>query len=134
MVDHLAVGKFRPIAVSTQKEFKMTLVQQLQNIIRLFIWSASFFVLTAQAQSNSPETQERASADWTAGEIRKLDKAAGKLTIRHEDIKNLNMPAMTMVFTAKDKTMLEAFNIGDKILFMVVQEQGKLILTDVKPN
>ena len=112
----------------------MTLVQQLQNIIRLFIWSASFFVLTAQAQSNSTETQERASADWTAGEIRKLDKAAGKLTIRHEDIKNLNMPAMTMVFTAKDKTMLEAFNIGDKILFMVVQEQGKLMLTDVKPN
>ena len=112
----------------------MTLVQQLQNIILVFFWTTSFFVLTAQAQSNSTEAQDLASADWTAGEIRKLDKAAGKLTIRHEDIKNLNMPAMTMVFTAKDKTMLEAFNIGDKILFMVVQEQGKLMLTDVKPN
>ena len=112
----------------------MTWIQEFQHIVRLVLLAGSLCALTAQAQMEAVQAQESVSADWTAGEIRKIDKAAGKLTIRHEDIKNLNMPAMTMVFTVKDKAMLDGFNIGNKIQFMVVQSQGHLMLTDLKPN
>ncbi len=40
---------------------------------------------------------------------------------------------MTMVFTAKDKAMLASVKAGDKVKFMVVNEGGKMIVTDIQP-
>ena len=48
------------------------------------------------------------------GEIRKIDKAAGKVTIKHGDIPSIEMPPMTMVFTVKDPTLLDGVKAGDK--------------------
>jgi Cu/Ag efflux protein CusF len=91
-------------------------------------------VMSALAGSNGVMAQgtEATAVAWTAGEIRKIDKDAGKVTIRHEDIKNLNMPAMTMVFTVKNKSLLDGLKVGAKIQFMAVQEQGKLTVTDIR--
>ena len=50
---------------------------------------------------------QAATGDMTDGEVRKVDKEGGKLTLKHADIKSLDMPAMTMVFTVKDKAMLD---------------------------
>lgn len=47
--------------------------------------------------------------------------------------KNLDMPGMTMVFTVRDKGQLAKFKPGDKVKFMVVQEGGKMIVTDIQP-
>ena len=51
------------------------------------------------------------------GEVRKIDKAAGKITIKHGPIKNLDMPPMTMAYPVKDKAMLDQLKPGDKIKF-----------------
>lgn len=67
------------------------------------------------------------------GEVRKVDLEAGKLTIKHGDIKHLDMPGMTMVFTAKDKSLLTGIKPGDKIKFMAVNEGGKMLVTDIQP-
>jgi Cu(I)/Ag(I) efflux system protein CusF len=75
----------------------------------------------------------QAVAPLTEGEVRKVDQEAGKLTIRHGDIKHLDMPAMTMVFTVKDKSMLAAVKPGDKIRFAAVKEGGKLFVTEMQP-
>jgi Cu/Ag efflux protein CusF len=74
-----------------------------------------------------------ASADMTLGEVKKVDPANGKVTIKHGDIKNLDMPGMTMVFTAKDKDLLNTVKAGDKIQFTAVNDGGKLVVTAIQP-
>ena len=69
----------------------------------------------------------------TDGEIRKVDKDAGKVTIKHGDIKNLDMPGMTMIFLAKDKAMLDKVQAGDKVRFAVINDGGKLVVTEIQP-
>lgn len=68
----------------------------------------------------------------TEGDIRKINKDTGKLTIKHGAIKNLNMPPMTMVFTAKDPAMLDKLAVGDKVRFVVVEEAGKMVITELR--
>lgn len=69
----------------------------------------------------------------TDGEIRKVDKSAGKLTIKHGEIKHMDMPPMTMVFYAGDKAMLDQVREGDKVRFLVIQESGKMTVTKIEP-
>lgn len=68
----------------------------------------------------------------TDGEVKKIDMETGKITLKHGDIKHLDMPGMTMVFTAKDKALLTSLKAGDKVKFMVVNDGGKMVLTDVQ--
>ncbi len=75
-----------------------------------------------------------AQAALTAGEITRIDARTGKLTIRHEDIKNLDMPAMTMVFALKNAQKAAAFKPGDKVLFMAEDEGGTLTITHIQPT
>ncbi|HEX4937389.1 MAG TPA: copper-binding protein, partial [Candidatus Kapabacteria bacterium] len=56
-----------------------------------------------------------------------------KITIKHGDIAHLDMPGMTMVFTARNKDMLQNVKAGDKIRLMVVYEGGKMVVTDIQP-
>jgi Cu(I)/Ag(I) efflux system protein CusF len=73
------------------------------------------------------------AGDMTDGEVRKVDIDAGKLTLKHADIKSLDMPAMTMVFVVQDKAMLGKLNTGDKIRFKVINDAGKVTITEIQP-
>jgi Cu(I)/Ag(I) efflux system periplasmic protein CusF len=74
-----------------------------------------------------------ATSHLTDGEVRKIDKEAGKLTLKHAEIKALEMPAMTMVFAVKDKAMLDKLQPGDKVRFAAINDSGKFILTEIEP-
>jgi Cu(I)/Ag(I) efflux system protein CusF len=74
-----------------------------------------------------------ASAEMTDGEVRKIDLEAGKLTLRHAEIKSLDMPPMTMVFVVKDKALLEKLKTGDKVRFKAVNDTGKYTVTEIEP-
>ena len=67
------------------------------------------------------------------GEVRKLDKSAMKITLRHGEIANIGMPPMTMVFQAKDAALLNKVREGDKVRFRVEQQGGAYILTAIEP-
>lgn len=69
----------------------------------------------------------------TDGEVRKIDKEAGKLTIKHGEIKHLEMPPMTMVFVARDKSMLDKVKAGDKVRFVATHENGQMLVTELQP-
>ena len=69
----------------------------------------------------------------TDGEVKKIDADNGKVTLKHGEIKNLDMPGMTMVFTVRDKGQLALLKLGDKVKFVVVQEGGKMVVTDIQP-
>ena len=74
-----------------------------------------------------------AAGDMADGEVLKIDIEAGKITLKHADIKNLDMPAMTMVFVVKDKAMLDTLKSSDKVKFKAINEGGKFTVTDIRP-
>ena len=73
-----------------------------------------------------------AQAPLVQGEVRKLDAAAGLIVLRHGDIPNLAMPAMTMGFDVADKKMLEGLKVGDKVRFQAEMVKGKATVTELK--
>ena len=73
------------------------------------------------------------AADMTEGEIRKVDKDAKKLTIKHGEIMNLDMPPMTMVFQVKDASVLDKLKSGDKVRFAVEKAASGFVVTDIRP-
>ncbi len=86
----------------------------------------------AQATVDHSKMTMPKTAAMTDGEVRKIDKDAGKITLKHGEIKQLDMPPMTMVFTAKDKALLDAVKIGDKVKFMAVNDNGMMVVTDIQ--
>jgi Cu/Ag efflux protein CusF len=71
-------------------------------------------------------------ATWTGGEIKKIDTAQSKLTIKHDEIKHLDMPSMTMVFFVPDAKTLEGLKKGDKKQFDFADMNGRLVVKQVK--
>ena len=69
----------------------------------------------------------------TAAEVRRVDTAQNRITLRHEEIKNLEMPAMTMVFRVKDAELLDRFKVGDKVKFAATEEKGVYFATRIEP-
>lgn len=66
-------------------------------------------------------------------EVRKVDKDARKITLKHGEIKNLDMPPMTMVFQVKDPAMLEKVKKGDKVKFTADKVNGAYTVTSIEP-
>ena len=96
---------------------------------------------SAQAQSDAsdhashyPATTASANAapTPTEGEVRKIDKEQGKVTLKHGPIENLGMPGMTMVFKAADPKMLDALKTGDKVKFAADNVNGALTITAIE--
>jgi len=72
------------------------------------------------------------AADMTEGEIRKVDKDAKKLTIKHGEIKNLDMPGMTMVFQVKEPALLDKVKVGDKVKFRAEKAGSGYVVTVIE--
>ena len=87
----------------------------------------------AHAAMDHSKMESAQAPAMTDGEIKKIDQTNGKVTIKHGYIKHLDMPGMTMVFTAKDKSLLTGIKSGDKVKFMVINEGGKMVVTDIQP-
>ena len=68
----------------------------------------------------------------TDGEIRKVDRSAKKLTIKHAAMPSLEMPAMTMVFQVKDSAMLNGLKPGDKVKFDAQKLGGAFTVTKIE--
>ncbi len=88
----------------------------------------------SHAEEKSSSTQVTAvGGEMTDGEIRKVDKEAKKITIKHGEIKSLDMPPMTMVFQVKDVVMLDQVKTGDKVKFSAEKSGGAIVITKIEP-
>ncbi|RDI25141.1 copper-binding protein [Pseudacidovorax intermedius] len=67
------------------------------------------------------------------GEVRRVDAAQGRITLRHGDIPNLDMGAMTMVFRVHDAAMLKDLKAGDKVRFTAQMVDGQLTVMSLMP-
>ncbi|WP_075792624.1 copper-binding protein [Massilia putida] len=83
----------------------------------------------AFAQAAMPAATQDDAAPLSVGEVKKVDKDTGKLTIRHGPLKNLDMPGMTMAFKVSDPAMLDKAKAGDPIRFHVERVNGTLTVT-----
>lgn len=112
------------------------------HMARATLFAALAFSLTAaqagdhMAGHNMPSApamapsagSESEGVALTEGVIRKVDASAKKITIKHDEIKNLEMPGMTMVFQVKDESMLSAVKAGDKVRFRAEKQSGALVV------
>jgi Cu(I)/Ag(I) efflux system periplasmic protein CusF len=81
----------------------------------------------AVAASSARPAREMAEA-----EVRRVDRDAKKITLKHGAIKSLDMPAMTMVFQVKDAALLDKVQAGDKVNFEAEQQQGAYVVTAIE--
>jgi Cu/Ag efflux protein CusF len=72
------------------------------------------------------------AAEFTKGTVKKVDAKTKKVTLIHEELKSLEMPAMTMVFRVKDDALFEKLKEGASIEFVAERVEGKLTVTEVK--
>ena len=96
--------------------------------LRSYIISFILIVLTAMSSTVYSQTDQ-----MTEGLIRKIDKENSKVTIKHEEIKSLDMPPMTMVFQVSNQSLLDKIKVGETVKFTVIQQGEKLVITDIKP-
>ncbi|AKJ30712.1 copper-binding protein [Caldimonas brevitalea] len=89
-----------------------------------------------QAASGSDANAAAASTaagELVEGEVRKIDTANKKITLKHGEIKNLGMPGMTMVFQVKDASLLDKVKVGDKVRFAAEKSNGAIVITELQP-
>lgn len=68
-------------------------------------------------------------AAWADGEVRKIERDSGKITLRHGEVANLKMRAMTMPWKVKDMAMLDGLKVGDKVRFTADKIDGQFTIT-----
>ena len=86
----------------------------------------------ATQQQSGAKTIESTTPTST-GEVEKVDKSRGEITIKHGPIDNLGMPAMTMVFRVKDPAMLDQMKKGDKINFVAERVNEVFTVIQAEP-
>ena len=101
-----------------------------------FSLALSLFAAGSFAQTAAPAVPATAAApivkDMADAEVRKVDKEAKKVTLKHGPIKNLDMPPMTMVFQVRDEKLFDKLVSGEKIKFTAEQLQGAYVVTGVE--
>lgn len=106
-----------------------------------FLAAAAALTLAVAAQAEAPvdhaahhdaaASAVSAAAPATDGEVRRIDTAQGRITLKHGPIVNLDMPGMTMVFRVADPAMLEGLKAGDKVKFTADNLNGALTVTAI---
>jgi Cu(I)/Ag(I) efflux system protein CusF len=128
--------------ILTFLELHMT---RLFSLVNTFILSAGLALTIANASAQMqmpmhehgqhgamPATTTDDPAALSHGEVKKVDKDTGKLTIKHGPLNNLNMPGMTMAFKVQDPTMLDQVKVGDQIQFRVESLNGTYTVTKLE--
>ncbi len=85
-----------------------------------FLGALALTVVVASAGAQTPQA---------SGEVTKIDKANSRITLRHGEIKNLDMPPMTMIFRVRDGKLLDDVAVGDRVRFTAEKVDGSYVLT-----
>jgi Cu(I)/Ag(I) efflux system periplasmic protein CusF len=108
---------------------------KMRNPMLMLLLSAATLPFAAHAANADHEAHhaapagDAAAAQLSSGEVRKVDPATKKITIRHGPLENLGMPPMTMVFQVSDPALLADVKAGDKVRFTAENRGGALVLT-----
>ena len=93
---------------------------------------AAHAAIAADAPAAVAPVTSAPTADLSDAEVRKVDREAKRLTLKHGEIKNLDMPGMTMLFQVRDPAMLDRVKPGDKIRFRAEKIGGAFTVTELQ--
>lgn len=113
----------------------MSKEKQMFKSIAIAVFATTLSATGYAVQHLQPSgTASIVQAEWADGEVRRVDKDAQKLTIRHGPLPQLDMPApMTMVYRVKDAAMLEQVKAGDRVKFQAEKVSGAFTVTAIEP-
>jgi len=104
-----------------------------KQIFAVLLVASAAWSATVHAQDKPLPPAGVVSVDNMAdGELKKVDRENKKMTIKHGELKNLDMPGMTMVFQIRDATLLETFKAGDKVKFVAEKLDGAFVVTGMQ--
>lgn len=111
-----------------------TLVSTIAAATILVAGSAAYAQGASGHAAHAPAPAAKASsAAMSEGEVRKVDRAAGKITLKHGPVPSIDMPPMTMVFVAADPAMLDRVKPGDKVRFAADKVGDVYRVTRIEP-
>lgn len=111
----------------------------MKALVAIFMAIASLAAAGAHAETGHAGDAMAAQGSATSqsrmvdADVRKVDKATGKVTLAHGPLANLDMPAMTMVFRVKEAAWLDRLKAGDKIRFMAERIDGAITVVHFEP-
>jgi Cu(I)/Ag(I) efflux system periplasmic protein CusF len=103
----------------------------MKNLL-IAIALGSALALPAFAAQHDAAASASEAVAISQGEIRKIDLANQKITLRHGPLANLGMPPMTMVFQVQDATQLEGLKVGDKVSFVAQQQGSQFVASELQ--
>jgi len=95
---------------------------------KILVAAATTLVLVAPSFAPAIANQH----DLAEGQVTKIDAPTERITLRHGPIQSLDMDSMTMLFRVKDKAMLKAVKVGDKVKFRAERVDGRITLTYIE--
>ncbi len=111
---------------------------KFNQVVAAMLFASAFSAQAQTPASGADHSAHHAPAASSAaapssdGEVRKVDKEQGKVTLKHGPIANLDMPGMTMVFKVADPKMLEGLKDGDKVRFNADRINGAITVTAIE--
>lgn len=112
----------------------MKIAKIVTNIAAVTFALTAFNPAMAQSHdhgNHAPAAVAGQQAPMSDGEVKKVDKETGRITLKHGPLENLGMPGMTMVFGVKDASALDALKVGDKIKFVAEKLDGRYVVTQL---
>lgn len=103
-------------------------MKNLLSVIALAYALAS----SAFASQHSAAPATSSATATSQGEVRKIDAANQKITLRHGPLANIGMPPMTMVFKVQDAAQLEGLKVGDKVSFVAQQQGNQFVASELQ--
>lgn len=111
-------------------------MQTLSLLLAAALFAAPAAAVAAAADHSghgAPSDKAAPVAAMADGEVRRIDSAAGSVTLRHGPIANLGMPAMTMTFAVIPRGVLDKLKVGDKVKFVAEDRSGNTVITKIEP-
>ncbi len=105
----------------------------MKQLITLALLALASIGAAANSDAAPSATSVTVTATATDGEVRKIDRELGKVTLKHGPITNLGMPGMTMVFKVADPTLLSDLKEGDRVRFFADRINGAITVTAMEP-
>ena len=91
-------------------------MQVLLKVVFVFLFAG-----TAYAQSHQ-----------AMGVVKRIDPAKGVVSLKHDPVKSLNWPGMTMDFNVRDPKQLAGVKLNQEVKFELVEEKGRYVITSIK--
>ncbi len=115
--------------------YTQTLILTAMTALALNAWADHHKVGGHEHEGHSmqqPTGSDAIEPTLTQGEVRAISKERQRITLKHDEIKNLNMAAMTMAFAVKDPVMLDQVKVGDKVEFKAIKVKGTSTLIELR--